>query len=149
MIATLELPATMAPGRDPTWGADQIDEAIATPDPVLANLRITVVHYQLSLALRAILGPDAGANFHTWATWGSKKAGTTIRQEEAPPLRGLADLVGGGLGLLSPAARILVATTATLLGAGGLQALIQQRHDQASRQILGGNRTVLDDIGRA
>src|SRR5579864_6243468 len=50
---------------------EQIDQAIATPDPILANLRITIAHHQLSLALQQTLGPDSGANFHTWATWGS------------------------------------------------------------------------------
>src|SRR5690349_21671481 len=101
MIAALESPATtLALGRDPAWWTDQIDEAITTPDPGLANLRVTVVHYRLSLALRSVLGPDSGANFHTWATWGSKKAGTTIRQEDVPHLRLLAGLAGGGLGLL-------------------------------------------------
>jgi hypothetical protein len=60
----------------------RIDEACAIEEPVLCNLTVTVVHHELSLALREIIGPEGGANFHTWATWGSKKAGTTIRRED-------------------------------------------------------------------
>src|SRR5689334_17796889 len=151
MIAVLESPAVaLPPGRNLAWWMDQIDEAITTPDPVLANLRITVVHYRLSLALRSVLGPDSGANFHTWATWGSRKAGTTIRQEDVPHLRLLAGLAGGGLGLLGLAVvgQGRAAGVPALLGGWGLQALTRQGLDQASRQILGGNITVLDDIGR-
>lgn len=46
-----------APWGDLAWWTEQIDQALATRDPVLANLRITQTHYQLSLALRTILGP--------------------------------------------------------------------------------------------
>jgi hypothetical protein len=142
---------------DQAWWEGQIDQAITTPDPVLANLRITLAHYRLSLALRAVLGPDTGANFHTWATWGSKKAGVTIRQEDAPPLRRLTLLAGGGMGLLGAvgtwrllrAPRLFATTAGALLGAWTLQALTQRLRDRAGRLILGGNITVLDDIGRA
>ncbi|HZS91419.1 MAG TPA: hypothetical protein VFE42_28495 [Chloroflexota bacterium] len=141
---------------DSAWWDGQIGMAIATPDPVLANLRITVAHYHLSLALREVLGPDTGANFHTWATWGSKKAGATIRQEDVPHIRALALLAGGGLGLLGTAevrhrlgdTRLLASTTGTLLGGWGADALARQLLDHAGRMILGGNITVIDDIGR-
>jgi hypothetical protein len=135
---------------------DQIDQALATADPTLANLRITAAHHQLSLALRAVLGPATAANFHTWATWGSRKAGQTIRQEEAPYLGAVAALLGGALGLLvtslalppSPTARRRVCAAGALLGGWAAQALVQQRRAQASRMILAGNRAVLADIGR-
>ena len=141
---------------DHAWWEDQIGLAISTADPVLANLRITIAHYQLSQALREILGPDTGVNFHTWATWGSKKAGTTIRQEDIPHIRALALLTGGGLGWLGTAearhrlrrARPLAATMGTLLGGWGSHAVIQQLLDHTSRMILAGNITVIDDIGR-
>ncbi|MDQ2831970.1 MAG: hypothetical protein M3Y74_23340, partial [Chloroflexota bacterium] len=104
---------------DNAWWEGQIGRAISTPDPALANLRITVAHYRLSLALREILGPETGANFHAWAIWGSKKAGATIRQEDVPHIRALALLTGGGLGVLGTAearhrlggARFLASTT--------------------------------------
>lgn len=106
-------------GED-AWWAEQIDDVIATADPVLCNLRITVAHEELSLALRRVLGDGVGANFHSWAVWGSKKAGTTIRQEDLPSLRRIAPL----------------------------RALSGRWRDAATAQILAGNRTVLDDIGR-
>jgi hypothetical protein len=141
---------------DHAWWEDQIDQAISTPDPALANLRITVTHYQLSLALRAVLAPAAGANFHTWATWGSKKAGTTVRQEDMPYLPTLARWTGGGLGLLGgaalglrePKAACLAALAGVSLGSWGAEALTRQRLDHASRMILRGNIIVIDEIGR-
>lgn len=141
---------------DHAWWADQIDQAISTPDPALANLRITMAHYQLSLALRATIGPGGGANFHTWATWGSKKAGTTIRQEDVPHLPALARWAGGGLGLLggaalglrAPKAARVAALAGVSLGSWGAEALTRQRLAQAGRLILRGNIIVIDEIGR-
>lgn len=142
--------------RDNVSWQDQIDLAISTPDPVLANLRITAAHHELSLALRRILGPEAGANFHTWATWGSKKAGMTIRQDDIPHLRALAALLGGDPDLRAMGAmrgraagpRTPVRTACMLLGGSLLQRVVQEHRDHASRMILAGNITVLDDIGR-
>ena len=110
------------PGRwadQARWSA-RIDEAVDDCDPVLSNLRITLVHRELSIALRWLIGDDSGANFHTWAVWGSKTAGRTIRREDLPvPLRAL--------------------TSAGVLG---------RLADRAARSIFSGNATVLDDIGR-
>ena len=61
---------------------ESIDQAVSLKEPAECNRAITECHYQLSQALRRITGPDAGANFHSWAVWGSKKAGVTIRQED-------------------------------------------------------------------
>jgi hypothetical protein len=111
-----------APGRwaDQAWWCARIDEAVDDRDPVLSNLRITLVHRELSIALRWLIGDDSGANFHTWAVWGSKTAGRTIRREDLPvPMRAL--------------------TRAGVLG---------RLADRASRSIFSGNATVLDDIGR-
>jgi len=110
------------PGQwaDQAWWSARIDEAVDDRDPVLSNLRITLVHRELSIALRRLIGDDSGANFHTWAVWGSKTAGRTIRREDLPvPLRAL--------------------TSAGVLG---------RLADRAARSIYGGNATVLDDIGR-
>ena len=142
--------------RDNASWQEQIDLAGSTSDPVLANLRITAAHYQLSLALHQVIGLDSGANFHTWATWGSKKAGKTIRQEDVPQLGALTRLIGGGLGLLvtalaprrSGTSGLLTGAAGALLGGWGLQLVAQHQHDHASRMVLGGNIAVLDDIGR-
>src|SRR5437773_5694935 len=63
------------------WWQKEIAEAVSVSDPTLCNLRITLAHYRLSRVLHEVTGKDSGANFHTWAVWGSKKAGETIRQE--------------------------------------------------------------------
>jgi hypothetical protein len=111
-------------GRCAHWGENewwqaQIDAAVSGPDPVLCNLRITLAHQELSLALRRITGECSGANFHTWAVWGSKKAGQTIREEE-----------------LSRVPR-----TSSALG-------MRRFVDQAAAHIFAGNVTVIADIGR-
>ncbi len=88
--------------------AEQIDEAVDDRDPVLSNLRITLVHQQLSLALRQLIGQSSGANFHTWAVWGSRTAGRTIRHEDLPvPMR--------------------VVTPAATLGGAGAAAVMRAR----------------------
>ena len=88
-----------------------LKQALQTPRSDLCNFRVTAVHYLLSCALRDVLGPEAGANFHNWAVWGSRKAGVTIRQEDkdqasrdAAVVAGVVGaLVGAGVGWLSVA----------------------------------------------
>src|SRR3954463_7759285 len=76
-----------------------ISDAVTTADPASSNRKITLVHYQLSRALHAVTG-DTGANFHTWAVWGSRKAGVTIRQEDLAEALRNAAMVAGIVGLL-------------------------------------------------
>jgi hypothetical protein len=136
----------------------EIQLALREPDPVLANLKITRCHYLLAQALQRTLGEGAGANFHSWAVWGSRKAGVTIRQEDLDQARRDGSVVGGvvgalvGLGcgwLLGWAPGWLPA--AALLGAGcGLavgQLIIRRSRKRSADLILAGNRTVLEDIG--
>jgi len=133
-----------------------IDEAIATEDPVLCNLRITLAHRELSAALRERIGTDTGANFHTWAVWGSKKAGRTIRREDVPGLTAVATAAGGAAGAGAGALAALGARRrpAPLAGAAAAAGAVAARRQAerglsvAAQQILGGNVTVLDDIGR-
>jgi hypothetical protein len=47
-----------------------------------------------------LTGTDAGANFHTWAVWGSRKAGVTIRQEDLGEALRNATVVAGIVGLI-------------------------------------------------
>ena len=85
---------------DEAYWAREIAEAIETSDPSLSNRRITLVHYRLSQVLHAVTGTDAGANFHTWAVWGSRKAGVTIRQEDLTSAIRNATVVAGIVGLI-------------------------------------------------
>jgi hypothetical protein len=157
---------TEAPGRwgNEAWWRGQIDEAVDDRSPVLSNLRITLVHQQLSLALQRLIGDSSGANFHTWAVWGSKTAGRTIRQDDLPvPIRAIAPagaLAGAGAAAMLRERRVnwrrgagaagrhavLVAGGAGLGAAGGRG--VGRLADRAAQSIFGGNATVLDDIGR-
>ena len=92
---------------DAAWWDEVISRAVDTVDGADANARITHMHYELSMALRAVLGADAGANFHTWAVWGSRKARTTIQGGDVPGIRPLAALAGATLGFTASALRAL------------------------------------------
>jgi hypothetical protein len=61
--------------------AAEIERIRQLADPVLRNLRITLAYARLSRAMRRVLGPEH-ANWCTFATWASKRAGRTIRGEE-------------------------------------------------------------------
>lgn len=150
-------------GNTERWDA-LITQAIETPDPVLSNFRITHAHYLLSSALLEAVGREAGANFHSWAVWGSRKAGITIRKEDkdqasrdAMIVAGIAGgLVGALVGWLISSATEWSAITALSVWipfgivTGGYcgRLLAAYTRNAASRLILEGNRTVLDDIGR-
>jgi len=56
----------------------------ALAEPVLRNLLITQRYHDLSQDLAGVLGRD-DANWATFATWASKTAGQSIREEDVPP----------------------------------------------------------------
>jgi hypothetical protein len=140
-----------------------IAEAVETPDPVLANFKITRLHYLLSVALQEAVGPEAGSNFHSWAVWGSRKAGVTIRQEDkdqasrdATVVAGIVGgLVGLGVGWLV-ASQTGWATLPSIVGwmligvvTGGYCGYLLAGYTRkaASRLILEGNCLVLEEFG--
>ena len=57
-----------------------IDRIAAISDPVVRNLQITQCYAELSAVMAQRTGP--GANWCTFATWASRQAGQTIRQED-------------------------------------------------------------------
>ena len=59
---------------------DEIDRIARLGDPILRNLRITQCYYELSQSFAELTG--FSANWCTFATWASKQAGQTIRQED-------------------------------------------------------------------
>ena len=143
----------------------EITDAVENPDPALSNRKITLVHYRLSQVLQAVTGTEAGANFHTWAVWGSRKAGVTIRQEDLGQAIRNATIVSGIVGFIVGLAVSWVSISfwltnlhwsiialSALFGmfcgsAVGRQIAIYSRRE-AARLILTGNRIVLEDIGR-
>jgi hypothetical protein len=58
----------------------EVERIAASRSPVLRNLQITQSYHKLSATLAARTGPSA--NWCTFATWASKQAGQTIRQED-------------------------------------------------------------------
>jgi hypothetical protein len=141
-----------------------IEAACGQPEPASSNLQITRLHYLLSEALAGALGREGGPNFHSWAVWGSRKAGVTIRQEDLDSAIGNATATAGVVGSAVGAAAGLFARRwlrwvpdylATSLGAGigaltggwtGKQIAIWSR-GEAAKLVLEGNRIVIRDIG--
>ncbi|MEP7367315.1 MAG: hypothetical protein ABI972_28990 [Acidobacteriota bacterium] len=141
-----------------------IEDACAEPDPAHSNRLITRLHYLLSEALADALGREGGPNFHSWAVWGSRKAGVTIRQEDLDGAIQNATVAAGVVGSVVGAAAGVFAGRwlgwpsdyfAIPLGAGigaltggwtGKLIAIWSRA-KASKLVLEGNRTVVQDIG--
>jgi hypothetical protein len=57
-----------------------VERITAVADPVLRNLQITQCYHELAVAMAGLIGP--GANWCSVATWASKQAGQSIRQED-------------------------------------------------------------------
>ena len=141
-----------------------IRDACSEPDPARSNQLITRLHYLLSEAHAAVLGREGGPNFHSWAVWGSKKAGFTIRQEDLDSAIGNATATAGVVGSAVGAAAGILAGHwlrwapdyfTGALGAGigtltggrtGKQLAIWSR-GKAAKLVLEGNRIVIQDIG--
>ncbi len=140
-----------------------IEEACSEPDPARCNRKITLLHYSLSEALAASLGRDGGPSFHTWAVWGSRKAGVTIRQEDLGSAVANATktaiiagtFIGGGVGMFAGRWLGWQAGYGVGLGAAigafsggclGRWIAIGSRASAATL-VLDGNREVIRDIG--
>lgn len=144
-----------------------IEESVKESSPAESNRKVTEVHYILSETLQNLTGTEAGPNFHSWAVWGSKKAGVTIRQEDLDSAlkdaTNVSGIVGFICGLLAAFAAIYFFIETSLLlkvvlmlfgGAIGAvsgalmgRAIARYSRREAARLILEGNRTVLEDIG--
>jgi hypothetical protein len=59
---------------------DEIDRISRLGDPILRNFQITQCYYEISRSVAGLTGHSA--NWCTFATWASKQAGQTIRQED-------------------------------------------------------------------
>jgi hypothetical protein len=142
----------------------QINNACAEPDAKRSNELITTLHYELSEALANKLGREGGPNFHTWAVWGSKKAGATIRQEDlgdairnATTTAGIVGIVVGvliGIFIGKSLHWPLMGLNSFIGGAVGLIAGISAGREialwsrrKAAMLVLQGNQAVIQDIG--
>jgi len=136
---------------DPTVADVQRITALA--DPVLRNLQITQCYHELATAMARLTGP--GANWCAVATWASKQAGQSIRQEDLQRalqrrLRASADA--------DEAAQAMAAAGRELAGdegrsaAGAVEALWEALNPAAAFQrtaeaVARGNRKVFEEIG--
>jgi hypothetical protein len=59
---------------------DEVDRIVRVGDPIIRNLQITQCYYEISRCIAGLTG--FSANWCTFATWASKQAGQTIRQED-------------------------------------------------------------------
>ncbi|MGH7298284.1 MAG: hypothetical protein ACRELB_25315 [Polyangiaceae bacterium] len=120
----------------------------AEKNPVLRNLLITQRYHDLSVALRgAIGGPDV--NWSTFATWASKTAGQSIRNEEVPPL--VREVVGDAEGEVMPHFDGIETVIGAILPTTGfhvsfLLAPIRETLGTVSTSIAEGNLEVFEEL---
>jgi len=131
----------------------------------LSNQRITTLHFLLSEALASAIGRDAGPNFHSWAVWGSRKAGVTIRQEDLDNAVRDASITAGVIGTIvgiatglfvqhvwlpslpAPFAALLGTALGVSTGVWAGRHLAIWSRAKAANLVLHGNRIVMQDIG--
>ncbi|WP_460669642.1 hypothetical protein [Larkinella ripae] len=123
----------------------------ALSDPVVRNLQITHCYHELSAAFGERTG--TGANWCTFATWASKQAGQTIRQEDA--IRELE----ARLRIQSEAGEALIFLVELIRKLGAQQkpdrirkliwdSVVVKAMNRASEAVSRGNRKVFVEIGR-
>jgi hypothetical protein len=130
----------------------EVDEIARRQEPISRNLQITQCYHELSAVLAARTA--GSANWCTFATWASKQAGQTIRQED------LRRAVEGALhdlpGITQAMERLL--TLARQLGAKPQKEDLRQlvwellnpmaAIERASKAVARGNQKVFEEIGR-
>lgn len=131
---------------------EEIDRIAQHGDPIIRNLEITQCYYEISQCVAVLLGPSA--NWCTFATWASKQAGQTIRQEDL--LRAfeerftLSSEVSTALDdISSHLKRIGARLRAKMSRAAIIQALNPAAaFARASDAVARGNKKVFEEIGR-
>ena len=130
-----------------------VERIAALNDSVLRNLQITQCYHELAAAMAALTGP--GANWCAVATWASKQAGQSIRQEDLQRalqrrLRKSADA--------NDAAEVMAAAGVAMGGedgrsvAGAVEALWDAlspaaAFERTANAVARGNRKVFEEIG--
>lgn len=114
----------------------ECEDAVATRDPVMLNLRITQLYHRIALDLTVLLGAQ-DVNWFGFACRASKTAGSTIRGEDVPVLR--------------PAARfVLNRLPARLLDRLRTWRVVRRMDaalEAVSERIAEGNRLIFSEIG--
>jgi len=131
---------------------EEIDRIARIGDPILRNLRITQSYCELSGAVAALVG--ASANWCTFATWASKQAGQTIRQEDllqtfeerfylSPEISAALENLTGSLRRIGANLPVR-ASKAAILRALDPRAVFARAGDAVAH----GNKKVFEEIGR-
>jgi hypothetical protein len=136
--------------KSPT--VEEIDGIASHGDAIVRNLEITQCYYEISQSVAALIG--ASANWCTFATWASKQAGQTIRQEDL--LRAFEDrfnLSSEVSAELETVSRRLKAIGVLLHGKLSRAAVLQALDPAAAFARAGdavarGNKKVFEEIGR-
>jgi hypothetical protein len=138
--------------QHPVVGLADVEAICRHADPVLRNLRITQAYHELSVGLAACTGE--AANWCTFATWASRQAGQTIRQEDLARTieagLGGAEEIGVALTRLSEVVRVAgrVADRSILAATVREAASPARAAERASEAVARGNLKVFEEIGR-
>jgi hypothetical protein len=131
---------------------DQIDRISRIDDPIMRNLRITQCYFEISQCVAALAG--VSANWCTFATWASKQAGQTIRQEDlirafeerfhrSPEIAAILEDLAGKLKAIRPALPVHDAGNLALRTLDPRAAFAR-----AADAVARGNKKVFEEIGR-
>jgi hypothetical protein len=131
-----------------------VERISALADPVLRNLHITQCYHELAAAMAGLTGP--GANWCAVATWASKQAGQSIRQEDlqrALQRRLRASPDAGGAAQAMAAAGQQIAGEEGRSVAGAVEALWDALNpaaafERTAEAVARGNRKVFEEIAR-
>jgi hypothetical protein len=126
-----------------------IPKIIAEPQAALRNLLITQRYADLSACLCETIGTPDNVNWSTFATWASKTAGQSIRDEEVPPfvrdvLADAEDDLTHHLGRVESVIHAIVPTTG--FHASFLLEPIEDTLRGVSQSIAVGNRKVFEEL---
>ncbi|GMU04029.1 hypothetical protein [Corallococcus caeni] len=133
------------PGSYPT--AQDVANIAAMKDPVARNLAITQGYHDLSDAVGTLLGKE-NANWSTYATWASKQAGVSIRQEDMP--KAFVDVLkGGGVvgAAMSKVDDLLRKLGLPAMPTGDIARAGADALDNVSKAIGDGNQFVFKEVG--
>ena len=131
---------------------DEIDRIAQLDDPILRNLRITQCYFEISQALVGLNGFTA--NWCTFATWASKQAGQTIRQEDlrravearfyrSPEITAVLEELARSLRLIGAKLPVRSSKEAIFHALNPLSAFVR-----AADAVGRGNKKVFEEIGR-
>lgn len=136
----------------PFTSISEVERIAGLGDPVIRNLQITQSYHELSLVIAVRTGPSA--NWCTFATWASRQAGQTIREEDLMEAMenalNAAPAIGQAMAEIANAALL----KGSAMGKQGIAKLVWDTIDpraamgRASASVARGNQKVYAEIAR-